>query len=492
MNDSRPAPSSYGPAALRALLSTCDPRQLGVMHLALIGLALVTGTAYALLVRALPEEMFEQRLHMLRAHGVVMVFLCVVPAIPATLGNFMLPGLLGVRDMALPRLNRAALHAHVLGFALVIAALATRGTAPGWLFFDASNSVSVSSSVLWLAGAVAVLAVSSALRAVSMLVTIHASRVQATAPQRLTPLAWGLYASSLLQALIAPLCVITMVLLVGERTLALGLLDPRLGGDTLLFSHLIWLYLHPALASALLAGMGVIGELLSTYSGRSVPAWTAKELVALALLSLLGWGQHLYTSGASEVAAFYFGLDAALFQLPLLFVLMSWVASLRGGSIRFEAPMLYALAFIVLFGIAAPAGIVLALPASASYLGSTVFATGQLHYVAVGGTLCALLGGLHHAWHGITGRHYDETLARAFAGCLFLGTNLAFLPMLIMGAQGMPRPMQTDFGASFGPFQIACSLGCGLLVVGLVGGGGVLVASLWKGKANAGALAESM
>lgn len=451
-------------------------RTLGLLHLGLVVLALVVGSVYASLLRALPHGAADTLLSMLRAHGVVMVFLCVVPAIPSTLGYLLLPRLVGVDRLPLMGLHRAGWWTHLLGFVLILVAVATRGTASGFLLYDATHA-SVPASVLWLLAALTVLALSSALVAMGLITTMHrGAGFSRRALRDLPPLGSALYAVALTQLGLAPLLMIVMVLLAADRLLGIGLFNAAIGGDALLFTELAWFYLHPALMGSFVAAVGVVEQVIADHTGLSPRPRTGPTLFALCAVSVLGAGQHLYTAGTGTHSVLYASLAAIAFYLPMLVIVGSWLGALQHGGPRLTAAVVYVFGFIALCAVGLPAGLLLALPSSGSYLSSTVFATGQLHYLTVGGTLFGLLAGLHHAFPQVFSKSYDERAACLAAGGLFVGTQLAFFPMLLMGARGVPRPMPLEL--SHGVWHIVSSVGIGLTLVSLLAITAVLLRAL--------------
>jgi cytochrome c oxidase subunit 1 len=469
----------------RGWLTTCEPRRLGIIHLVLVTLAMVAGTALALLIRLFAVEQPSVAMDLLRAHGVVMVFLCFVPAIPSVLGNFFLPPLLGTNSFAFPRLQRSAAWLHAAALVLAVVAIVTGGSGYGWkIFVEFDRRADL--SIVWLAASMGAAGASVVAGAVSILATIHKMRPATMSWRELPTLAWGLYAASVVHVVAVPVLFAVLLSVVGEVTLGISAFDPSVGGDVMLFPNLMWLFLHAALVGALVAAMGVIGHLLSVHSGRAPRASAGPWLVGLAVLGLLGWGQHLQSLPVSPLGVLESSVAALLFQAALGGALLGWLRTLRGGSVSLQTPMLYALAFVGHFAIVAPAGLLLALPGVGAPLGGSAFATGYQHYLAFGCVVFAVLGGLHHAWPTVFGRRYDESKARvAFAG-LVVGTNLAFFPMLVLGARGVPRVTILDVpGETL--LRGACSGGFVLIAVSFLGVAAVLVASLARGERVAGA-----
>jgi len=452
-----------------------------LFHLALVALAVVAGTVFALLIRPFAVAQPRLAIDMMRAHGVVMVFLCLVPVLPSVLGNFFLPGLLGgAKSFAFPRLQRAAAWLHAAAVVLAIVATATGGAGYGWkLFVEFDRRADV--SIVWLAASMGAAGASVVAGAISILTTIHTMRPATMTWRELPTFAWGLYAASVVHVVTVPILFAVLLSVVGEVTVGISVFDPSVGGDLTLLANLMWLFLHAALAGALVAAIGVVGHLLAVYSGREPRRSFGPWLVVLALLALFGWGQHLQSLPVSGLGVLESSAAALLFQAALGLALLAWLRTLRGGSVVLETPMLYALAFVAHFAIVAPAGLLLALPGLGGVLGGSAFATGYLHYLAFGCVVFALLGALHHAWPTVFGRRYDESKARlAFVG-LVAGTNVAFFPMLVLGARGLSRVTILDVpGESV--LRGACNGGLVVIALSLVVEVAVLASSLVRGE----------
>ncbi len=431
-------------------LFTLDHKRLGVMYLGGAGLSFVLGTVLALAVRsqllhpglALVEPGTFDRLFTL--HGIVMVFLVLLPAIPAGLGNFLLPLMLGARNVALPRVNLAAFHLYLLGAALLLAAIITGGVDTGWSFETPYALTAASSVVLAVLGAVS-LAGSALLTAITFMVTIHTSRPRGMTWFRMPLFAWALYAASAVVVVAAPLLGSALLLLAADRVSGAGLLDPAAGGDPVLFAQMFWFAAHPVVYVAILPALGVVAEIVATFSGRPV---ANRRVVALSFLALgacafLGWGTHLLAGSQSDLASVTASVLASLAAIPLALVLFNLLATLRGGGVRLEIPMLYALASLVMLGVAAGSGLLLVNLATGTYLLGTAFEVGHLHYAVVGTVMAAFLAGLHYWWPKIFGRTWSLKAARFAARVLFIGFNLAFFTQFLLGGRGVPRRLYT-------------------------------------------------
>jgi cytochrome c oxidase subunit 1 len=373
-------------------------------------------------------------------HGVVMVFLFIIPSIPAALGNFILPIQLGAKDVAFPRLNLLSLYIYVFGACFALWSLVHGGVDTGWTFYTPYSVRSTSFVIPMILGAF-VMGFSSILTGVNFIATIHKMRAPGITWGRLSLFSWALYATSIIQVLATPVLAITLLLLTIERFLGLGIFDPKLGGDPVLFQHFFWFYSHPAVYIMIVPGMGVVSEIIATFARRQVVGYwfIALSSLALALLGFLVWGHHLFVSGMSEYATMVFSGLTFLVAIPSGVKVFNWVATLYKGSISLASPMLYALSFIFLFTIGGLTGLFLGMIAVDVHLHDTYFVVAHFHYVMVGGTVMGFVGGLHSWWPKMTGKLYSETMARVAWGLVFVGFNITFLSQFVLGSRGMPR-----------------------------------------------------
>ena len=373
-------------------------------------------------------------------HGLIMVFLFIIPSIPATLGNFLLPIMVGAKDVAFPKLNLLSLYIYVAGALIALSSITTGGIDTGWTFYT-PYSKETGTAVIAFAMAAFVLGFSSILTGLNFIVTIHKMRAPGMTWNRMPLFLWSIYATSIVQILATPVIGITMVLLVLERTLGIGIFDPALGGDPVLFQHFFWFYSHPAVYIMILPAFGVISELMGTFSRQRVYGYRAVALssVAIALLGFMVWGHHMFTSGQSPVSSIVFSLITFLIGIPSGIKIFNWVWTMYKGSVWLQTPMLYALSFLFLFTVGGVTGIMVGALAVDIHLHDTYFVVAHFHYVMMGGTVIALLGGLHYWWPKMTGRLYNETWGKVSALLVFVGFNMTFFIQFIMGSQGMPR-----------------------------------------------------
>jgi cytochrome c oxidase subunit 1 len=470
-------------------LITLDHKRIGVMYLVAVILAFFLGGVMALLVRlellapgrTIMDGSTYNRVFTL--HGAIMVFLFIIPSIPAAIGNFVLPIMLGAKDVAFPRLNLLSFYIYIIGTIFALTSIVTGAVDTGWTFYTPYSS-STSSSATTMALAVFIMGFSSILTGLNFLVTIHKLRAPGLHWRRLPLFIWGMYATSVMQILATPVLAITVLLLAMERVLGLGIFDPQLGGDPVLFQHFFWFYSHPAVYIMIVPGMAVASELFATFSRRAIFGYFAVAMssLGLALLGFIVWGHHMFTSGQSEFATMVFSALTMLVAIPSGVKVFNWTATLYKGSIWLTTPMLYALSFLVLFTVGGLTGLFLGTLAVDIHLHDTYFVVAHFHYVMMGGTVMAFLGGLLYWWPKITGKMYDEKLAKISWALVFAGFNGVFLIQFIMGSRGMPRRYY-DYLPEFTRYHAFSTYGSWVLGLGFIIYAWVLIKSLRSGEA---------
>jgi cytochrome c oxidase subunit I len=483
-DDVDPNESYLDKKGLMSWLVTLDHKRIGIMYLISVSIAFLLGGIFALLVRA---ELFTKGKTLMDAdtynkmfslHGVVMVFLFIIPSIPAAMGNLVLPIQLGTKDVAFPRLNLMSLYIFWFGACFGLYSMINGGVDTGWTFYTpysssdpAHGGVGSATAVIPMTLAAFIMGFSSILTGVNFIATVHKMRAPGLTWRRLTLFTWALYATSIIQVLATPVLAITLLLLTMERFLGLGIFDPRLGGDPVLFQHFFWFYSHPAVYIMIVPGMGVVSDILATFSRREPVGYMAIAMssLGLALLGFLVWGHHLFVAGMSEYATMVFSALTFLVAIPSGVKVFNWVATLYKGSISLQSPMLWALSFIFLFTIGGLTGLFLGMLAVDVHLHDTYFVVAHFHYVMVGGTVMGFVGGLHYWWPKFIGKLYDEKWAKAGWLFVFVGFNVTFLTQFVMGSRGMPRRYY-DYLPEFERFhQISTIgswiLGCGFLIL---------------------------
>ena len=425
-------------------LST-DHKKIGIMYLyAIISFFFIAG-AFALLFRI---ELFTPGKTIVSAdtynvfmtlHGAIMVFLFIVPGIPATLGNIVLPLMIGAKDVAFPRINLGSWYVYVVGALIALVSLASP-VDTGWTFY-APYSYESNSLVVWLTFGAFVMGFSSVMTGFNFIVTIHRMRAPGLTFNKMPLMVWALYATAIIQVLATPIVGMTLVLLVIETTMNIGIFNPAKGGDPILFEQFFWFYSHPVVYIMILPAFGIISEILPVFARRPIFGYKAiaYSSLAIALVSFIVWGHHLFASGMSDWARGIFSFLTFFVAVPTAIKVFNWISTLWRGSISFKTPMLYALGFVFLFSIAGLTGLHLAVLATDIFLHDTYFVVAHFHYTMQGGTVIALVGALHYWFPMITGKTYNEKLAAWLWVFLFIGFNLTFIPQFIMGMEGMPR-----------------------------------------------------
>jgi cytochrome c oxidase subunit 1 len=464
--------ATYG---VKSWLLTLDHKRIALLYLGTITLTFVVGGMAAVLMRlnlvepqgALVEPETYNKLFSI--HGIIMVFFFLVPSIPATLGNFLIPLMIGARDVAFPKLNLMSWYVFVTGAACVMYAVMTGGVDTGWTFYTPYSSSYSHTHVIAAALGIFIAGFSSILTGLNFLVTIHKMRAPGMTWFRLPLFIWAMYATSLIFVLGTPVIAVTLLLLGAERLLHVGIFDPAIGGDPLLFQHLFWFYSHPAVYIMILPGMGVISELITAFSRKKIFGYSfvAFSSLGIAIISFVVWGHHMFVTGQSLYAGLVFSVLSFVVAIPSAVKVFNWTATLYKGSISYEAPMLYALGFIGLFTMGGLTGLFLASLATDVHLNGTYFIVAHFHYIMVGGAVMAYLGGIHYWWPKITGRLYPDLWARFAALIIFVGFNLTFFPQFMLGYLGMPRRYGI-YPAEFQVLNVMSSAGASILAIGYV------------------------
>jgi cytochrome c oxidase subunit 1 len=396
-----------------------------------------------------------------------MIFFFLIPAIPAVLGNFLLPLMLGARDLAFPRINLLSWYVYMVGGSIGVYALIQGGADTGWTFYVPYSSRFSQSPVTTVAFAGFIAGFSSILTALNFIVTTHRMRAPGLSWFRLPLFVWSMYATSVIIMLATPVLAITLVMLMLERSLHLGIFDPALGGDPVLFQHLFWFYSHPAVYIMILPSMGVISELIAAFSRKRVFGYSfvAFSSMAIAVLGFFVWGHHLFVSSETAFSGTLFSILTMLVAVPSAVKAFNWTATLYRGSVSWETPMLYAMGFLGLFTIGGLTGVFLATMGFDMHVHDTYFVVAHFHYIMVGGTLMGYMGGLHYWWPKMTGRLYPEFWGKLSAGLVFIGFNLTFFPQFVLGYLGMPRRYHA-YPPEFQVLNVFSTAGASVLGVG--------------------------
>ena len=458
---------------LRSWLLTTDHKRIALLYLASITVMFFVGGAFAVLMRLslltpdgglVSTETYNKLFTM---HGLLMVFFFLIPSIPAVLGNFLLPLMIGARDVALPRLNLFSWYLFITGATLALTSAISGGVDTGWTFYTPFSTVYSNTHVVTMAAGVFIAGFSSILTGLNFVVTMHTMRAPGLTWFRMPLFLWSLYATSIIFILGTPVLAISLLALGVERIAGVGIFDPRLGGDPVLFQHLFWFYSHPAVYVMILPGMGVVSEVIPCFSRKQIFGYgfVAFSSVAIAVISFLVWGHHMFVSGQSVYAGLVFSLFSYLVAIPSAIKVFNWTATLYKGTITYHTPMLYSFGFIGLFTIGGLTGLFLAALGLNTHVHDTYFIVAHFHYIMVGGMVMAYLGGIHFWWPKISGRMYPEGWARLSALVVFLGFNLTFFPQFILGYLGMPRRYHI-YPPEFQVLNVLSTAGASILGVG--------------------------
>ena len=459
----------------KSWLLTKDHKRIAILYLLTVSSFFALGGVYASLIRlellTPASDLLESGTYnrVFTQHGIIMVFFFLIPSIPAILGNFLIPIMIGAKDLAFPRINLLSWYLYMAGGGLTLFALVQGGIDTGWTFYTPYSTTFSNGYVMLVGLGIFINGFSSILTGLNFIVTIHTMRAPGMTWFRMPLFVWAHYATSLVMILGTPVIAVTILLLALERLAHVGIFDPAIGGDPILFQHLFWFYSHPAVYIMILPGMGVISELISNFSRKKIFGYEfiAFSSIAIAVFGFLVWGHHMFVSGQSVYAGLVFSFLTMVVAVPSAIKVFNWAATLYKGQISYDTPMLYALFFIGLFLIGGLTGVFLGALGLTVHLTDTYFIVAHFHYVMVGGQVLAYLGGLHYWWSKITGKMYSEFWSKIAAIIVFVGFNLTFFPQFILGYMGMPR-RYASYPPEFQVLNIFSTAGASILAIGLV------------------------
>ncbi|MBS1819267.1 MAG: cytochrome c oxidase subunit I [Acidobacteria bacterium] len=458
---------------LKSWLLTRDHKRIALMYIAGITFFFGIGGFFAALIRLelvtpagdlLTDETYNKVFTM---HGVMMVFFVLIPLIPASLGNFLLPLMLGTKDVAFPKLNLLSFYVYLFGSLFTLYAIVAGGLDTGWTFYTPFSTVASTSAVVPAALGIFINGFSSILTGLNFMVTIHKMRAPGLTWFRLPLFVWALYATSLIQVLGTPVVAITIVLVAAERIFGFGLFNPAVGGDPVLFQHLFWFYSHPAVYIMILPAMGVVSEVIAGMARKQIFGYSfvAFSSLGIAIVGFLVWGHHMFVAGQSIYSALVFSVLTFIVAIPSAVKVFNWTATMYKGSISWQTPMIYVAGFIGLFAIGGLTGLFLAAMGLDIHVTDTYFIVAHFHYVMVGGAIMGYMAGIHYWWPKITGRMYNEFLGKVSAAIVFIGFNLTFFPQFIAGYAGMPRRYHA-YADAYQVWNVLSSAGASILAVG--------------------------
>jgi cytochrome c oxidase subunit 1 len=485
----RPHDFMHEEHTLRSWFLTKDHKRIAMLYLATITAFFILGALAAGLIRlalVVPNgQIFSNDTYnkLFTLHGVIMVWFFLIPSIPATFGNFLLPIMIGAKEVAFPRLNLLSWYVFVTGSLFTLADLIIGGVDTGWTFYTPYSTTFSNTYVIPALLGVIVVGFSSILTGLNFVVTVHTMRAPGMTWFRMPIFVWTMYATSLIFLLATPVITITLILLVMERAFGIGVFDPKLGGDPVLFEHMFWFYSHPAVYIMVLPGMGVISEIVPAFAQKKLFGYrfVAYASIGLASITFFVWGHHMFVNGESEAAADVFSFLSFAVAVPSAVKVYNWTATIYKGSIKLDTPMIYAMGYIGLFVLGGLTGLFLATLSIDEHVHDTYFVVAHFHYIMVGGTVMAFLGGLHYWWPKFTGRLYNEAWGRVSAILMFIGFNVTFFPQFLLGYLGMPRRYH-DYPPEFQFLNILSSAGATILGAAYLFPMVYLIWSIWFGK----------
>lgn len=474
-----------GRSGIASWIFSTDHKRIGLLYLyTVLGFFLV-GVTLGVLLRL--ELMAPGRTIMgpqtynavFTVHGVVMIFLFIIPGFQGSFGNLVMPMQLGANDVSFPRLNLFSWWLYIIGAGIILISLFSSGGPPdtGWTFYVPFSSRTETNVSLAIFG-VFIVGFSSILTGLNFITTIHRLRAEGMTWSRLPLFCWSLYATAWVQILATPILGITLVLIMAERLLGTGLFDPARGGDPIMYQHLFWIYSHPAVYIMILPAMGVISEIIPVFSRKPIFGYKmiAFSSIAIAAAGSLVWGHHMFTSGMSDTAILVFSFLTFIVAIPSAIKVFNWISTMYKGSISLEAPMLFALSFILLFSIGGLTGLILGAAATDIHVHDTHFVVGHFHYVIFGGAVFGFFGAMHYWLPKFFGRRYAERPALIAWACMFIGFNITYFSMMVLGMRGMPRRYY-DYLPEFAPLNLASTIGSWILVAGLL----IMLINLFRG-----------
>jgi len=462
--------ANYG---IKSWLLTTDHKRIAILYLISITAMFFIGGFFATMIRLelltpagdmMTSDTYNKMFSM---HGIVMVFFFLIPSIPATLGNFLIPMMIGAKDLAFPRINLLSWYIYIVSAGMMVYVILNGGVDTGWTFYTPFSTMYSNSNVMLAGIAIFINGFSSILTGLNFIVTLHRMRAPGMTWSRLPLFCWSHYATSVIQVLGTPVIAITLALVAIERVWHIGIFDPKVGGDPVLFQHMFWFYSHPAVYIMILPSMAVMSEVITCFSRKRIFGYNFVALasIAIAVLGFLVWAHHMFVAGISAYAAVVFSLLSYFVAVPSAIKVFNWSATMYKGNISLQTPMLYAFGFIGLFTMGGMTGLFLACLGIDPHVTDTYFVVAHFHFIMVGGAVMAYLAGIHFWWPKMTGRMYPEPWGKLAAGLVFAGFNLTFLPQFVLGYVGMPRRYHA-YAPEFQVLNVLSSAGASILAVG--------------------------
>jgi cytochrome c oxidase subunit 1 len=462
-------------------LVTVDHKRIGIMYIVTALVFLGGGGILALLMRsqlAVPGEHFLTKSNydqVMTMHGTTMIFLVIVPIL-AGFGNYLVPLMIGARDMAFPRLNAASYWLYLLGGIVLWLSFFAKGGAAqaGWTSYVPLSEQGITSpghgEDYWILG-LHILTLASLAGAINFIVTIHNMRTAGMTWMRMPLFIWSIETYAILLVAVLPALSAGLTLLLLDRQVGTHFFLPQQGGNAVLYQHVFWFFGHPEVYIMVLPAFGMISEILPVFSRKPIFGYKAVAFstIGIAFFSMLVWAHHMFAVGLPVGLDAFFMISSMIIAVPTGIKIFNWVATLWRGNLIFETPMLFALGFIALFTMGGLSGIFLAAFPVDWQVTDTYYVVAHLHYVLFGGSMFAIFGGLYYWWPKIFGRLLDDRLGKLHFWLLFVGFNLTFLPQHMLGLLGMPRRIYTyHHGGLWEAYNLISSIGSGIMLLAML------------------------
>ena len=493
VEDVQPYRADWRNGRVASWVTTVDHKRIGILYLWTTLGFFAIGGFLALLMRTqllTPNEGFMTKNSYNEAvtiHGTTMIFLVLVP-VAAAFGNYLVPLMIGARDMAFPRLNALSYWFFVLGGVILLLSFLARGGAAdtGWTAYVPLSTLHTpgNGQNLWILS-LHILSLSSAAGAINFIVTIHNMRAPGMSWTRIPLFVWSILTYAWMLIIVLPTLSAGLTMMLLDREAGTNFFNPAKGGSPLLYQHVFWFFGHPEVYIIILPMMGVISEIIPVFARKPIFGYKAVAFstVGIAFFSLLVWAHHMFAVGLPVALNIFFMLSSMVIAIPTGIKIMNWLATIWRGNISFDAPMLWALGFISIFTIGGLSGIFLAAFPIDQAVTDSYFVVAHMHYVLFGGAVFGMFGGLYYWWPKMFGKRLDERLGQWHFWLVFVGFNATFFPQHMLGLLGMPRRVYTYHeGGLWEAYNMVSSIGSYVMALGMLVFAWNIIATIRHGK----------